>query len=104
MNSIHIDNEYQFFSTKIHCLFETIKITALDVQCSQMSTKLFIRILNLLPNLDLITIFELAYVFERTLNKDEIDSFKKNKITKIILKDMSNFKHIIMIIELFPDL
>lgn len=83
-------------------------MTRLDVDCNHVSPDLLIRIFNSLPNLDSFTISELpSYeeIYESIDDKNQINKFlKNNKITKLTLRNISNFDEISLIIHYFPRL
>jgi hypothetical protein len=85
-----------------------IEITRLNVECGDTSPDLLIEILNSLPNLDSITISELPShedIYEYIDDKNQINKFlKNNKITKLTLRNISNFDQIFLIIHYFPRL
>jgi len=91
-------------SISISSILKSIEITRLDIQCSKMSFNIFIKLLNLLPNL--LAIRLLDSLFDKEIDKfnentDDCKEFlKNNKITKVTLKN-PNEKQIDLVIDLF---
>lgn len=91
-------------SISISSILKSIEITRLDVQCSKMSFNIFIKLLNLLPNLLAIRLLDSPFdeeIDKFNQNTDDCKEFlKNNKITKVTLKN-PNEKQIDLIMDLF---
>jgi hypothetical protein len=103
----HFKTNQLFFNT-INSLFQMIDITRLNAECHQIPADLFIKILNSLPNLNMIQLSELpSYedIYESDPDINAINQFLiNNKITKLTLRKISNFEQINFIIDWFPRL
>ncbi len=91
---------------KINPIFNMIQITYLDIRCDQISTCMFIKILNNLPNLTVIRISNLPsreQLYQCYYDANILNKFVTiNKITKVILRNISTNEQIDLIIHLLP--
>jgi len=81
------------FINKINSLLSLIDIARLDVDCRQMPASIFIRILILFPNLEMIRIQSLPPVRELTSNDNKEMSNLFVKKTKLSLRHTSTKGH-----------
>jgi hypothetical protein len=87
-------------------IWNMIQITYLDIHCDQISIFMFIKILNNLPNLTVIRISNLPSHEQFYQCRYDANILNKyitiNKITKVILRNISTNEQIDLIIHLFP--
>jgi hypothetical protein len=92
-------------SNRISLILKLVEINRLDIECSQMSVNILMKLLNLLPNLDAISLLDLpsdADMCQCNFNTDDMNKFlKNNKITKLTLQNPTE-RQIHFVIDFFP--
>lgn len=84
-----------------------IDITRLFIECNKMNYNILIEILNLLPNLDLLKIrlsstTEVEFFINNENNKKLQQFLNNNKITKLIIENLTEYDEIYFMINSFP--
>jgi hypothetical protein len=90
----------------MYLIFNMRQFTCLNINCQEMSVNVLIRILNALPNLNSIKIWDLP--LRNAFNEYDEDIklldqiFERNKIRKLILQNITTMQQIDLIIDYLP--
>jgi hypothetical protein len=92
--------------SQINPIFNMAQLTSADIHCKEMSVHMLIKILNALPNINLIRLSDLPLrnAFNQCAESlDILEEFlKTNRITKLTLQNITIAEQIDLIIDLFP--
>ncbi|CAF4902542.1 unnamed protein product [Rotaria sp. Silwood1] len=95
---------YQSVINEINPIFFAIRFTRLHINCNEIYTRTFVKLVQLLPNLESLKLSSFPFLQLNYLSDEDTQNLRsisiKNKITKVSFKGMNDFEQVYFIIFL----
>jgi hypothetical protein len=104
--SISFDEQDQLFMNKFKSTFLSVPFTRLKINCEDIPMEMFVRIIQLLPNLDSLKMWSLSHIqSDWLIESNRVTSFStsiNSKITNVNLDKMINMEEVHFLLHLCP--
>ncbi len=98
-------NNKRFFNIIRPILFLS-RINVMNIQCNEISIRILIQFIRLLPRLDILVVHCSTLMRLKCVSMEEIailrDISMKNRITKVVLQQMTEFAQVLFFLRLCP--
>lgn len=103
--NLSIMNNKRFFNIIRPILFLS-RINVMNIQCNEISIRILIQFIRLLPRLDILVVHCSTLMRLKCVSMEEIailrDISMKNRITKVVLQQMTEFAQVLFFLRLCP--